>query len=191
MLGRADVMLHWLQTCGKGRRGDETRVRDVQVQKQKKVSSVLDLDLVLVSPLRRTLQTATGVRAHTIYLSPFLIFLPEDAHAHLCRTRARTHVGLFEEHPNMLAVEDLREHVTESCNLREDTQTLRTWYPGGVLRHCVPCPPPVVSCLLPVVFHPRPLILAARPPLPSPVLPPNALHTYPCTRTHMHIGSRK
>eukprot|EP00802_Teleaulax_amphioxeia_P019306 Tamp_19533.p1 GENE.Tamp_19533~~Tamp_19533.p1 ORF type:complete len:251 (-),score=32.51 Tamp_19533:205-957(-) len=68
-----------------------------QVRRQKKVSSTLGVDLVLVSPLRRTLQTASG---------------------------------LFEEHPNMVALEDLREHVMESCNLREDTETLRTWFPN-------------------------------------------------------------
>jgi hypothetical protein len=68
-------------------------------------------------------------------------------------------------------------------------------YARGIQEACcntvVSCPPPVGCWLLPVVFHPRPLILAARPPLPNPVLPPNALHTYPCTLTHMHIGSRK
>jgi broad specificity phosphatase PhoE len=34
-----------------------------QVRRQKKVSSTLGVDLVLVSPLRRTLQTASGVSA--------------------------------------------------------------------------------------------------------------------------------
>ena len=111
-------------------------MRDVQVQKQKKVSSMLDVDLVLVSPLRRTLQTATGVSAPTIYLRPWLgrrALLSFLVRMLICVAHARTHVGLFEEHPNMLAVEDLREHVNESCNLREDTQTLSTWYPRGVL----------------------------------------------------------
>ena len=55
---------------------------------------MLEVDLVLVSPLRRTLQTATG---------------------------------LFPEHPNIVALEDLREVVMESCNLRHDTEALRSW----------------------------------------------------------------
>ena len=67
-----------------------------QVKRQTKISFMLDVGLVLVSPLRRTLQTATG---------------------------------LFPEHPNMVALEDLREQVHESCNLRQDTETLRSWFP--------------------------------------------------------------
>jgi phosphohistidine phosphatase SixA len=65
-----------------------------QVAKKRKVSGMLEVDLVLVSPLRRTLQTATG---------------------------------LFPEHPNIVALEDLREVVMESCNLRRDTEALRSW----------------------------------------------------------------
>ena len=65
-----------------------------QVAKKRKVSGMLEVDLVLVSPLRRTLQTATG---------------------------------LFPEHPNIVALEDLREVVMESCNLRHDTEALRSW----------------------------------------------------------------
>ena len=58
------------------------------------MSSTLDIELVLVSPLRRTLQTAAG---------------------------------LFPTHENVVAIEDLRETVMESCNLRRDKQTLRSW----------------------------------------------------------------
>jgi len=66
----------------------------VQVKRRLKVTSTLDIELVLVSPLRRTLQTATG---------------------------------LFPAHGKVVALEDLRETVMESCNLRRDTQTLRSW----------------------------------------------------------------
>ena len=50
-----------------------------------RVSRTPDVDLVLVSLLRRTLQTATGARAPTIYLRlclgrRFLVCLPEGAH---------------------------------------------------------------------------------------------------------------
>jgi hypothetical protein len=65
-------------------------VRDVQVQKQKKVSSELDLDLVLVSPLRRTLQTATGVPTPTIYLSPSYLPPGGCACSSVLHTRAHT-----------------------------------------------------------------------------------------------------
>eukprot|EP00282_Hemiselmis_andersenii_P006057 CAMPEP_0114172222 /NCGR_PEP_ID=MMETSP0043_2-20121206/35138_1 /TAXON_ID=464988 /ORGANISM="Hemiselmis andersenii, Strain CCMP644" /LENGTH=251 /DNA_ID=CAMNT_0001270039 /DNA_START=258 /DNA_END=1010 /DNA_ORIENTATION=+ len=74
-----------------------------QVASQKSLSSQLPVDLVLVSPLRRTLETASG---------------------------------LFGKHPNMVAVEELRESVTESCNIRLPVSELKKAYPhvdfGGI-----------------------------------------------------------
>jgi len=67
-----------------------------QVQRKRAVTEMIGVDVVLVSPLRRTLQTACG---------------------------------LFPEHVHVVALEDLRERVEESCNLREDTATLRSWFP--------------------------------------------------------------
>ncbi|EKX52569.1 hypothetical protein GUITHDRAFT_101736 [Guillardia theta CCMP2712] len=66
-----------------------TKVGRQQVKQQHEISKTLGVEVVIVSPLRRTLQTATG---------------------------------LFPGHTNMVAFEDIRETLTESCNLRQPVE---------------------------------------------------------------------
>ena len=88
----------------------------------------------------------------------------------------------------MVALEDLREHVMESCNLREDTETLRTWYlrcPLPTLQPSLPaCPSPNVwvkclsACVAQTYAHTR---IPAYPHTRIPAYTHTRIHT--CTHT--------